>query len=78
MAAVVGLPDAQRTEVVAAFVVLNDGYEGGDALVKALQEHVRTRLAAHEYPRVIRFVTSLPTTATGKIIRRALRDGSPA
>ncbi|MEN4921975.1 acyl-CoA synthetase [Achromobacter spanius] len=78
MAAVVGLPDAQRTEVVAAFVVLNDGYEGDDALVKALQEHVRTRLAAHEYPRVIRFVTSLPTTATGKIIRRALRDGNPA
>jgi acetyl-CoA synthetase len=37
---------------------------------------VRTRLAAHEYPRAIRFVTSLPTTATGKIIRRELRDGS--
>ena len=34
-----------------------------------------TRLAAHEYPRAIRFVTSLPTTATGKIIRRELRDG---
>ncbi|CAB3709505.1 acyl-CoA synthetase [Achromobacter pestifer] len=76
MAAVVGVPDEQRTEIVMAYVVLNDGFDGDDALVKALQAHVRTRLAAHEYPRAIRFVTSLPTTATGKIIRRELRDGS--
>lgn len=75
MAAVVGVPDEQRTEIVMAYVVLNDGFDGDDALVKALQAHVRTRLAAHEYPRAIRFVTSLPTTATGKIIRRELRDG---
>jgi acetyl-CoA synthetase len=75
MAAVVGVPDEQRTEIVMAYVVLNDGFDGDEALVKALQAHVRTRLAAHEYPRAIRFVTSLPTTATGKIIRRELRDG---
>ena len=78
MAAVVGVPDAQRTEIVMAYVVLNEGYAGDDALVKELQAHVRKRLAAHEYPRAIRFVTSLPTTATGKIIRRELRDGSYA
>ncbi|MGB3819822.1 acyl-CoA synthetase [Achromobacter pulmonis] len=78
MAAVVGVPDAERTEVVMAYVVLHDGVVGDDALIKALQAHVRTRLAAHEYPRRIRFVTSLPTTATGKIIRRSLRDGSYA
>jgi acetyl-CoA synthetase len=78
MAAVVGVPDAERTEIVMAYVVLNDGFEGDEALVKSLQAHVRTRLAAHEYPRAIRFVTSLPTTATGKIIRRELRDGSYA
>ncbi|MGX9692477.1 acyl-CoA synthetase [Achromobacter anxifer] len=78
MAAVVGVPDAQRTEIVMAYVVLNEGYAGSDALVKDLQAHVRKRLAAHEYPRAIRFVTSLPTTATGKIIRRELRDGSYA
>lgn len=76
MAAVIGAPDPERTEIVKAFVVLNDGYEGDDALIKVLQQHVRTRLAAHEYPRAICFVTSLPTTATGKIIRRALRDGT--
>jgi acetyl-CoA synthetase len=78
MAAVVGVPDAERTEIVMAYVVLNDGYQGDEALVKSLQAHVRTRLAAHEYPRAIRFVTSLPTTATGKIIRRELRGGSYA
>lgn len=76
MAAVVGVPDEQRTEIVMAYVVLNEGFDGDEALVKALQAHVRTRLAAHEYPRAIRFVSSLPTTATGKIIRRELRDGS--
>ena len=76
MAAVVGVPDEQRTEIVMAYVVLNDGVTGDDALVRDLQAHVRTRLAAHEYPRAIRFVTSLPTTATGKIIRRELRDGN--
>ena len=78
MAAVVGVPDAERTEIVMAYVVLNEGFQGDDALVKSLQAHVRTRLAAHEYPRAIRFVTSLPTTATGKIIRKELRDGSYA
>ena len=78
MAAVVGMPDAERTEIVVAFVVLTEGVVGDEALVKALQAHVRTRLAAHEYPRAIRFVTSLPTTATGKIIRRELRAGYPA
>ncbi|CAB5304555.1 AMP-dependent synthetase and ligase [Burkholderia multivorans] len=74
MAAVVGVPDPTRTEIVKAFVVLNDGHVGNDALVQALQAHVRTRLAAHEYPRAIAFVDSLPMTATGKIVRRALRD----
>ncbi|WP_323120826.1 acyl-CoA synthetase [Burkholderia alba] len=74
MAAVVGVPDPTRTEIVKAFVVLNAGHEPGDALAKALQEHVKTRLAAHEYPRAVAFVDALPMTATGKIIRRALRD----
>ncbi|PMS20361.1 AMP-dependent synthetase [Trinickia dabaoshanensis] len=73
MAAVVGVPDATRTEIVKAFIVLNPGYEPGDALVREIQEHVRTRLAAHEYPRAVAFVESLPMTATGKIVRRDLR-----
>jgi acetyl-CoA synthetase len=74
MAAVVGAPDAQRTEIVTAFVVLNPGYQASDALVQTLQEHVKTHLAAHEYPRAIHFVDALPMTATGKVIRRELRE----
>jgi acetyl-CoA synthetase len=74
MAAVVGAPDVQRTEIVTAFVVLNPGYEPGDLLVRTLQEHVKTHLAAHEYPRAIHFVEALPMTATGKVVRRELRE----
>lgn len=73
MAAVIGAPDEQRTEIVMAFVVLNPGFIGDADLVRDIQQHVKTRLAAHEYPREIRFVESLPMTATGKVIRKALR-----
>ncbi|WP_244830868.1 acyl-CoA synthetase [Caballeronia sp. TF1N1] len=73
-AAVIGVADERRTEIVCAVVVLNDGFEPGDALVLELQQHVRTRLAAHEYPREVRFVSELPMTATGKIIRKSLRS----
>ncbi len=73
MAAVVGVPDAQRTEVVKAFIVLRHGFAPSELLTKELQDHVRTRLAAHEYPRQMRYLDSLPLTTTGKIIRRELR-----
>jgi len=73
LAAVVGQPDDERTEIVKAVVVLAQGFTPSDALTRQLQEHVRTRLAAHEYPRVIEYTDALPMTATGKIIRRALR-----
>jgi acetyl-CoA synthetase len=74
-AAVIGAPDPERTEIVMAFVVLKAGFVGDEALVREIQHHVKTRLAAHEYPREIRFVDSLPLTATGKVIRKALREG---
>ncbi|HZJ96336.1 MAG: AMP-binding protein [Alcaligenaceae bacterium] len=73
MAAVIGIPDAERTEVVTAFVVLKEGFQESDALKKSLQDHVRTRVAAHEYPRQIHFLDELPMTTTGKIIRKELR-----
>ncbi|MEA3111553.1 MAG: acetyl-CoA synthetase, partial [Caballeronia sp.] len=77
MAAVVGAPDAVRTEIVMAFVVLNAGFAGDETLVRELQQHVRTRLAAHEYPREVRFVEALPMTPTGKVMRKELRAGLP-
>ena len=67
---VVGKPDATRTEIVKAYVVLRPGMAGD---VAALQDHVRTRLAAHCYPREISFVDALPMTVTGKVIRKDLR-----
>ncbi len=74
IAAVVGVKDALRTEVVKAFVVLKDGVTPDEALKAELQQHVRAQLAAHEYPRLISFVAALPTTATGKIMRKTLKE----
>jgi len=73
-AAVVGLPDPLRTEAVAAAIVLRVGEQASADLARRLQEHVRTRLAGHLYPRHLRFVAELPQTATGKIMRRVLRQ----
>lgn len=74
MCAVVGVRDDIRGQVPAAFVVLRAGHVGSGDLVEDLQERVRTRLAAHEVPRTVTFVSELPRTTTGKIMRRLLRD----
>ena len=68
------MPDDLRGEIVKAFIVLDDGYTESDDLVRQIQDHVRSRLAAHEYPRQIQFIDALPLTVTGKVIRRELRD----
>ena len=73
-AAVIGVPDAVRGQVVKAFVV-TDG-PAHDGLDVALKERVKTRLSAHEYPRAIEFVESLPKTPAGKLNRRALREAA--
>ena len=73
MAAVIGKPDPVRTEIVKAFLVLAPGRTASDALTAEIQDFVRTRLAAHEYPREIAYVDALPLTATGKVMRRELR-----
>ena len=77
-AAVVPKPDAERGNLVKAFVLLTAGYGvDGDArveLVRQLQAHVRGKLAPYEYPKEIEFVDSLPMTTTGKLQRRVLRQ----
>ena len=73
LAAVIGVPDDTRGEIIKAFVVLRDGRTPTDALAGEIQGHVRERLAAYEYPRQIEFVDSLPMTVTGKIRRGELR-----
>jgi acetyl-CoA synthetase len=73
-AAVFGTPDELRGEAVTAAIVLTDRSAAGDELVVELQHHVRTRLGKHLYPRRIMFVDELPSTPSGKIQRRVLRD----
>jgi acetyl-CoA synthetase len=74
MAGVIGAPDEVRGEIVKAFIVLKPGFTAGRALTEEIQQFVRTRLAAHEYPRDIEFLPELPMTATGKIMRKNLRQ----
>ena len=71
---VIGVPDALRTEIVKAFLVLKPGRRGTPELAREIQDFVKVKLAAHEYPRAIEFVDALPMTTTGKIMRRELRS----
>ncbi|MGD9032542.1 MAG: acyl-CoA synthetase [Desulfobacteraceae bacterium] len=73
MVAVVGSPDEVRTEVVKAFIIPNPEVSPGPEIEKEIKNFVKTRLAAHEYPREIEFVSELPMTATGKIMRKELK-----
>jgi acetyl-CoA synthetase len=72
-AGVIGVPDDTRGEVVKAFVVPTDGLDSTAERERELQEYVKRRLAKHEYPRELEFVTELPMTPTGKVRRHALR-----
>ena len=73
LVAVIGAPDPVRTEIVKAFIVLKPESAATPSLKEDIQNFVKTRLAAHEYPREIEFVKELPLTATGKIMRKELR-----
>jgi acetyl-CoA synthetase len=76
-AAVVPKPDAERGNIVKAYVVLTRdtarGEQADQALVEELQAHVRGKLAPYEYPKEIEFIDELPMTTTGKVQRRVLR-----
>lgn len=72
-AAVVGLPDEERGEIVAAFLVLRDGYSRSRELEADVQQYVKTNLSKTKYPREIIFREELPKTNSGKIQRFKLR-----
>ncbi len=79
MVAVIGIPDKLRGQVIKAFVVPmdhNNVLTQNEILKKSIQNHVKLKLAAHEYPRLIEFVYELPLTTTGKIIRKDLRENN--
>lgn len=73
---VIGVPDAERGQIVKAFVVLRlgAGYSPDAALVKSLQDFVKQTIAPYKYPRAIQFVTELPRTGTGKLQRFRLNS----
>jgi len=70
--AVVGYEEEGLT-LSRAHVVLRAGVAGSEELARALQDHARTQLSPHKYPRDVRFVAELPKTPSGKIDRLALR-----
>lgn len=72
--AVIAVPDAVRGEIIEAFVVLRDGVSPTPALASGIQQLVKTKFAAHAYPRAVHFVAGLPKTASGKVQRFALRN----
>lgn len=71
--AITGVPDPDRGTIVKATIVLSKGYTPSDALVKELQNHVKTTTAPYKYPRVVEFVDELPKTISGKIKRSHIR-----
>jgi 2-aminobenzoate-CoA ligase len=71
---VVGAPDAERGEIVKAYVLLRAGNTGDASMTKTLQEYVKAELAPYKYPRSIEYVTTLPRTETGKLQRFRLRE----
>jgi 2-aminobenzoate-CoA ligase len=77
---VVGAPDAERGQIVKAYVVLRPGHAGDPTLTKLLQDYVKANIAPYKYPRAIEYVAALPRTQTGKLQRFELRRmaGEPA
>jgi len=71
--AVIGAPDDTRGAIVEAHIVLARGFDASDALVEALQNHVKATIAPYKYPRSVVFKDSLPKTQTGKIQRFRLK-----
>jgi acetyl-CoA synthetase len=70
---VIGKPDPMAFEIVKAFVVLHRGYNPTEELKRELLAFARTRLGAVVAPKEIEFVTSVPRTRSGKIMRRLLK-----
>jgi 2-aminobenzoate-CoA ligase len=72
--AVIGVADAERGQIVEAYVVLVPGVAADATTVKRLQDHVKATIAPYKYPRSVKFLDAMPKTQTGKIQRFRLRS----
>ena len=72
--AAIAVPDAVRGEVLEAYVVLREGHAASPALEREIQQWVKTRFAAHAYPRAVHFIGAMPKTPSGKIQRFVLKQ----
>jgi 2-aminobenzoate-CoA ligase len=71
---VIGVSDAERGQIVKAFVVLREGHTPGSAMLKTLQDFVKQTIAPYKYPRAVSFVHRLPRTESGKLQRFKLHE----
>lgn len=71
-AAVIGVPDTLRGQVVKAFLVSERAHS--DTFVQEVQDLVREKLSQHEYPRHVALVAELPKSPAGKVLRKVLRE----
>lgn len=77
-AGVIGLPDPVRGQNVKAFIILRPGHTGSDELKQQILDSCREHIAIYKLPRIVEFVTELPRTLQGKLLRRVLRDKEAA
>jgi len=71
---VIGVPDEIRGEIVKAYIVLKEGFEPDTLQQESIQQHVKSKLEAHAYPRQVEFIRQMPMTKTGKILKQKLRE----
>ena len=73
LVAVIGVPDDIRGEIVKAYIVLKEDIRPDALMRESIQQHVKSRLEAHAYPREVEFISEMPMTKTGKILKQELR-----
>jgi 2-aminobenzoate-CoA ligase len=77
-AGVIGVPDPIRGQNVKAFIILKPGHAPSEELKQKILDSCREHIAIYKLPRIVEFVTELPRTPQGKLLRRLLRDKEPA
>lgn len=71
--AVIGIKDPERGENIMAQIILKKEYKG-KITEQEIIDWSREQMAAYKYPRIVKFVRSLPKSAIGKVLRRVIRD----